>query len=107
MKSIERLGLGDVGYAQVKEAIRRQKSNRIDYDRIAEQYNMSCVNGLVLVKVRRTTSLGNMVKVLHGRGLIRYIDFDITRQKLTATGKEIPVGSRPVVITKLTETIMN
>ena len=105
-KKVETISPGDLRYKGVVEALRQQKSTRIDYDAVAEQYNIGSVNSYTIVSVNRTTSIGNFTKVLHGRGLIRYIDFDLVRQKITVKGNDIPAGQRPIIITKLTEKTM-
>ena len=107
MKKIERVSPGDARHIGVADAIKQQRGTRIDYDAISEQYNSGPINSYILIKVPRSASLGNLTKVLHGRGLVRYIDFDIMRQKVTSKGHDIPTNNRPVIITKLTDSTMN
>ena len=104
---IESIKPGHHLFNKVSDAIKGQiKSNRIDYDAIAREYNDLPKRGILLIDVSQKTSLGNFANVLEGRGVVRNIDYAIVRMKETSDGERIPIQKRPIAIERKTDTDM-
>ena len=99
---------GDREFMQVSKSIGKlMKGAMIDYDYIAARYNALPRKGILLVEVSARASLGNMSKVLEGRGLVRGQDYEMVRVKEDSKGLRIPIHKRPVAIERLSNNDMS
>ena len=96
---VETITPGDEEYRGVKRAFRRQiKDKTTDYDSIAIDYNALPAAGILLINLPPKLSIGNIARVLEGRGIVRDTDYRIVRVKEDAMGVRIPIHDRPVAI---------
>lgn len=91
-------------YEAVDKAVRKQDNLKIDYDQLAEEYNAVEEGSIILIKRSYTVKLGNLARILQGRGAIRDLDYTLVRLKFSSDGACIPAGKRPIAIKKLTPT---
>lgn len=97
---IQSVSPGDARYDSVNKAVDAQRPKRIDYKAIARKYNNVAQGTIILIGLPRCFKMSNTVKTLHGRGLVRGLDYTIARIKRDSNGRPIPAGMRPVAIKK-------
>lgn len=71
------------------------------YDGLATLYNDAEVGALLVVSLPNRPSLGNLHRVLSGRGLTE-TDYTLFRARFDAEGNRYPVKERPLVLEKRT-----
>lgn len=94
----------DENFDKVKQAATHSRSVKIDFNALAEQYNAAEVGAVLLISVPKTYRAGNFGKVFAGpgRGLTEGEDFTALRITRDENGNSLPMGKRPVAVTKLT-----
>ena len=95
------------GYKDIDNKVLEHLGQRVDYGLLASRYNAAEKNTILLLKLSPHLRIGNIAKVLLGRGLKRKEDYEITRLKRDTNEVPIPVDLRPVAIKKLTEAMMS
>jgi hypothetical protein len=92
---------GQPGYGKVTDLIKKAQRDRVGYDAIATQYNALGIDAVLLLDLAPEVRIGNIERVLTGRGLTRDIDYCIARPRKDSSDNLIPVDIRPVMIKKL------
>ena len=99
---VESLSPGDTLFEDLRKAVGEQvKHNSIDYNTIAVKYNALPLGGILLVNFNKKVSIGNLARVLEGRGAVRGRDYNIVLVKDSTDGSRIPIGKRPIAIERL------
>src|SRR5210317_1832917 len=93
----------DANYEKVRAAVNKRRMTRVDYDALSKQYNEAKVGSIILMQASRATKISNVIRVLSGRGLKRWVDVDVLRLNVAADGTVIPIERRPLVIEKLSD----
>ena len=93
---------GDNGYEKIRDLVDRHEDGLTNYDALATSYNLLPKGGIMIIKMRSTATLGNVARVLYGRGVERNTDYTMHRLKEDAKGVPIPRQKRPVAIKRLT-----
>lgn len=76
------------------------------YDGLAVLYNDAEVGSLVVVSLPNRPTMGNLNRILKGRGVVSGTDYAAYRAKFDVLGNKYPIKDRPLVLEKLTATQM-
>lgn len=90
--------------AKGKESARVNATNL--YDGLAVLYNEAEVDAMLVLSLPNNPSLGNLNRVLGGRGVVLDVDYRLFRAKYDVDGKRYPTKERPLVLEKLSPTPM-
>jgi hypothetical protein len=76
------------------------------YDGLAVLYNEAVVGSMLIIALPTRPTMGNLHKVLKGRGIVLDEDYRAYRAKFDVDGNRYPVKDRPLVVERLTPTLM-
>lgn len=76
------------------------------YDGLAVLYNEAEVHAMLVVALPNRPTMGNLNRILKGRGLTQGVDYLAYRAKFDVDGNKYPVKDRPLVIERLTDVLM-
>lgn len=107
MSEIQTVVPGDEIYEKIDSTLKWQQAERIDYAELAIQYNQAPENSILLIKADPRVKLGNLARVLSGRGLLRESDYLLYRVKRSASGTLLPIVDRPIALKRLSTAPMH
>lgn len=76
------------------------------YDGLAVLYTEAEVGAMVVVNLPNRPTMGNLNRILKGRGLVPAEDYMAYRAKFDVDGNKYPIKDRPLVLEKLSATPM-
>lgn len=76
------------------------------YDGLAVLYNDAAIGTMLIVSLPNHPTMGNLKRVLTGRGLECGVDYLAYRAKFDVNGLRYAVKARPLVLERMTETLM-
>jgi len=102
-KQMEIVTPADEDFATVRSAISSSNEYKIDYNELAEEYNKSPVNSIILLEAGVGIRTSNISATIVNRGLSYKADFAAGKLLFNSEGNSIPAKERPIAITKLTD----
>ena len=76
------------------------------YDGLAVLYTEAEVGSMLVVNLPNRPTMGNLNRILRGRGLTPAMDYMAYRAKYDVDGNKYPIKDRPLVLEKLSPTAM-